>query len=344
MADENSAPAAATGETTPFHSIDAAVSHLDQEQERQQKAEAPTPAEADKEPASEIVEDEAPAQEAAATDDEPAEEAEAPADDAEPEGETDDEDEVVHGNAKARLRDGTVVAVADLKKAFGELQELKRQGGDITTQRAEVDKAKAEIQQLKQHLDKVLPIALQVANETVPPAPEEALWDTDPIEAMQQQRRHDAGRQRLAELQSGQKADTETKQKEQAAALEAYVKEQQQLLRDKLPEVRKPETAKAFYEDVVKYGTTAYGFSQDEINQAYDHRLMLLMKDAVAYKKLQSAKPKAVEKAKDAIPVQKPGRRIAPSEKATTDRDAAFKKLAPNGTFTDHRVCGALPR
>jgi hypothetical protein len=60
---------------------------------------------------------------------------------------------------------------------------------------------------------------------------------------------------------------------------------------------------------------------------------MLLMKDAVAYKKLQSAKPKAIEKAKDAIPVQKPGRRIAPSEKAATDRDAAFKKLAPNGTF-----------
>lgn len=55
-------------------------------------------------------------------------------------------------------------------------------------------------------------------------------------------------------------------------------------------------TLESIYGNVVKN----YGFSQDELNNVYDHRLVLMMKDAAAYKELQSKKAEVTKKVDNA--------------------------------------------
>src|ERR1044072_1105475 len=78
-----------------------------------------------------------------------ADKAEAAKADAEPDA-TSEPDEIIHGNAKTRLRDGTVVAVADLKKAHEKAKEYEAKQQEFDTRKAEVEPKLQAIQQQEQ--------------------------------------------------------------------------------------------------------------------------------------------------------------------------------------------------
>jgi hypothetical protein len=91
--------------------------------------------------------------------------------------------------------------------------------------------------------------------------------------------------------------------------------------------LKTPEAQKAFADDVLKIGQEHYGFTPQDLAQKMDHRDLLVLKDAIAYRKLQADKPKALEKVKDVPPVtvQAPGRRVSAPERAA---QAVSDKLA----------------
>ena len=126
----------------------------------------------------------------------------------------------------------------------------------------------------------------------------------------------------------------EARRQEETKQHEQYVSGERDRLVEKMPELKVPEKAKAFYTDVLAHAEH-YGFTREDVDQAYDHRLWPLMRDAIAYRKLQAAKPKVMEKARNAAPVKPPGRRQAPSEGKAVDESAAWEKLKRTGEFDD---------
>lgn len=270
----------------------------------------------------------------------PASEAEPTADEAEPqpgaedapepEAEPDAEPEA-HGNMRTRLRDGTVTTVGELKKAFGELQELKRLQPEITTARQEIEQTKAHLSQRQQQLEQVLPIAVQAIQSAVPPEPPDELWDTDPIEAGRLQRLHDRAKRQRDEL-VGQA------QQAQAEAFQAYVREQQSKLLGKAPELRDPEKAKAFYGDYIAVAEEL-GFSREEADATHDHRLVSgmvrLWRDAKKWRELQAAKPRVAAKTEGAVPVAAPGRRPAPGEHGNSQIKTLEQRANQSGRMED---------
>jgi hypothetical protein len=326
MADEQNAAPAGDGEGTGALSLDDAVATLNgpEEQDQQPKVEA---------------EGEADQPEAQA--EETGEEPDSPAEEAEPESEGEPEEEIVHGNAKTRLRDGSVVAVADLKKAFAELQEFRRQGiTDFPAQKQEIEQAKAQVQSQRQIIEEALPQLQHLAQSAIPPAPDDALWEADPIEAINQQRRYDQAVARLNQVQATHKALVA--EQEKAAKLEAdRVKtEHETRLVEARPDLKDPDKRKAF-EDAFLKAATAMGFSDDEVKPVYDHRLkagiVSLVEKAAKWDALQASKPKVVEKTREAPPVkvQQPGRRVAPSERRSAEVDEMSKRLSKTGSLDD---------
>jgi hypothetical protein len=75
------------------------------------------------------------------------------------------------------------------------------------------------------------------------------------------------------------------------------------------------------------------------MDNTHDHRLILgvmtLAEKAAKWDKLQADKPKALEKAKDALPVQQPGRRVQPSERRGAEVDELSKRLSKTGSLDD---------
>ena len=106
---------------------------------------------------------------------------------------------------------------------------------------------------------------------------------------------------------------------QQQEAVDAYRKEQQQLLSMKIPEFASPEKAEAVKGEIKQALTQHYGFGPEEVtgwlNGPADHRYVQIARDAAAYRKMKSEQSTTTKKLSAKPKVVKPGA-SAPREKS----------------------------
>ncbi len=134
-----------------------------------------------------------------------------------------------------------------------------------------------------------------------------------------------------AKQQAGQsilQQQQEAQNKHQAGMQEIVQKEAQMLV-EKLPEWSNPEAAQAQQKTMSSFLTSAYGFSEQDVAQVYDHRLVLLALDAQKYREGRAAGKVAEKKIKKLPKLIKPGARRtagADNAKAVKKRRITLKK------------------
>ncbi len=127
-------------------------------------------------------------------------------------------------------------------------------------------------------------------------------------------------------------ADEETKRL--TAETKKFVDEQQQLLVTALPSWRDPEVAKREYGEIDEYAKSR-GITQQELGSVIDHRLMLILRDASKYHKLQKARPSVTKKAEKAPPAASPGARKTKGQRDSEKAAASRKRLRETGHVDD---------
>jgi hypothetical protein len=267
--------------------------------------------------------------------DEPGQEPEPAAGEAdEPAGEPAEPEEAekqdfIPGNALTRMQDGSVRPVGELKKAWGELQELKQGQGDLTAARQQIDQERASLQQRAQELDQLI---AQMGQSGIPDPASDELWETDPIAASQQDRRHNLAKQRHDQLVAEQKRKSDE-------ARTAYAVEQGRKLLEAAPELNDPVKAQEFGK-VFTAAVSVMGMKPHEVDvSSLDHRAVLgvvkLYEKAAKWDQLQADKTKAAKKAEGAAPVQAPGRRLNPGENRDSQLEALHKRARQTGSLED---------
>jgi hypothetical protein len=260
-----------------------------------------------------------------------------PALEAEPESEP-EADKLVHGNAKTRLSDGTVVAVADLKKSLGKLREYEAKLPDLSAYEQRVRAQAAELAQQQQLLQRALPVALETARSNIPPPPDQSLLQTDPIAHYEQMQAHQAGVMRVRQMEAAAAARNQHVARQQQVQFESYLAEQSNQLADKIPDVRDPAKRETIQKGFVDTAGR-YGFSAEEVNSVYDHRLLHMVHDlsakAAAYDKLiakqGTQKQVAQQKAQNAVPVAAPQRRVTQTETKSEQKQELMKRVRATG-------------
>ena len=99
-------------------------------------------------------------------------------------------------------------------------------------------------------------------------------------------------------------------QSEQKQQFDSYLQQQQKSLVSKLPEFSNPEKASQL-KSSMKSTLNSYGFNDQEIAQVNDHRIVMLVNDAMKYRNLQKAKPNIAKK------ISKPGKVFSSGVKQT---------------------------
>jgi hypothetical protein len=151
-----------------------------------------------------------------------------------------------------------------------------------------------------------------------------ALADQDPQQAIRLQAAHT---RLLQQREAKQREFFETKQ--QAEALTAQ--QRQRALEQAAAELKKavpdftPKMAQAIREN-----TRAYGFSDAELENVTDHRLVLALKDAMSWRQLQAQKPQAMKKVAEAPRSIKPQ---APAPKR--ENQSAAERLKKTGRASE---------
>ena len=101
-----------------------------------------------------------------------------------------------------------------------------------------------------------------------------------------------------------------------------------------MPEFGDAQKATKLRENLVRGGSEFYGYQPEEIGNVMDHRAVMVLKDAVAYRNLMAGKDKAAKKVAGAKPVVKPGaKKVGDGKKTIQQRRKA--KLGQSGRIED---------
>ena len=229
---------------------------------------------------------------------------------------------------KVRLRDGTEYSGADIKRDLDALRNVRKLQDELKAEQAQFQERSAKVTQHEQVFSQLGPHAYKILVDNlpeVPPFPDQKLAQEDFYSYQEQMAAHLNGKhlreQKIAEInqfQQASKLQQEAAQKQAEVEQLKFAEQQRDELLRKIPDLRDPVKAAKFRDDFVAAGKS-YGFNDDEL-MVYDHRVILMARDAMAYKKLKANPPKPVVPAKTAsAPVVGGGSRETPGAGAAAD-------------------------
>ena len=214
---------------------------------------------------------------------------------------------------------------ADYTKKTMEASE-QRKAADAEIQKAQQERA-IYAQKLQQQ-EAVLSAALQEQQKI----DWEQLLNNDPVEFMRQKHLSEQRQAALQQTMQEQHFLRQQFQAEQAISMQRFLSEQQEQLLAKLPEWKDEGKAKAEKQALREFLSES-GYSEDEIGNAADHRMIIIARDAMRFREMMN-KAKAASKKVENVPqrVERPAAGSAPS---IDKRSAQFQKLSKSGRVED---------
>ena len=231
--------------------------------------------------------------------------------------------------------DGVVkkVTLSELKRGYAGQDYIQKTMEQNALQKKEVEQLSEVMQQDRQRLQELIS-SLEQGNAPMPPKqPSKELQNSDPLgylEAMEQYREDVAQYQ---QFQQQTQAELEKARQQEYAASQAYAQQQAELLRQEIPELNDPEKSKQLMTDITDVATNYYKVPQEVLGALTHGWEFKIMRDAVAYRKLQETKGKVEEKTKAARPMVKPGAKPSKSQNSAKKRQQAKANMRKRGTL-----------
>jgi hypothetical protein len=280
------------------------------------------------------------AQDQVESEDTAAEEVDAYTDESTDEGETDTEEDAPAEQLFSVKVDGRdqQVPLTELLRGYSGQAYIQKGMKEVASARQETTAVYEALQAERQQLAQVFQAAQSGQIPMQPPSmPSEDLLSKDPIGYLEARVRYDKD---LASYQNAQGLRQQLEAQDAENRMQshrAYLAEQQQQLARAIPALAKPETAAKVKQDLINAGTQVYGFTNDELEQVADHRLLRVLHDAAQYRRIISGKA-AVEKQaqqQQRTPVIKPGARPAAQASKNVTTEKAKVQMKRTGSIDD---------
>jgi hypothetical protein len=242
-------------------------------------------------------------------------------------------------SAKVTLDDGTVITVADLKRNNLFQRDYTKKTTELKARETEVETLKSEVSQQAQSLDQFREYAAWYAEQHLPKQPEPFKGNrlTDPMGYLAWSEENDKWQAHAQAWQQFQQQKTVVEQQKagetQKQAETRLARERDALLKA-IPVLKDPVKGKQTWEAIVSGASEHYGISAEEVNTVGDHRMLVALRDALAYRRIKAQAPK-VQAQVAAKPAMKPGKRTAPQAAVSKERQARSERLRNSGSFHD---------
>lgn len=223
-------------------------------------------------------------------------EAEADLEDAGDESEDEEGQEQSEASPKIKLKGGEYT----LDELEAKLAELERGGlreADYTRKTQEVAQARktlethaARISQAEADFNSGLQLVEAILSKHVPAPPDASMLQKDPLGYLEAKESYDAQIRTLEQIVGIQSRQSERQAAESKEKRAEYLRAEQARLFEKAPELKSAEGRAKFFEEANKHGEF-YGLSPADIGGIEDHRALMVLKDAIAYRTLKATTP-----------------------------------------------------
>ena len=223
------------------------------------------------------------------------------------------------------------VTLDELKNGYSRDADYRRKTEELSYDKkqfmSESEKQRQDYSSKLNELNQLMSVAQQQLQTEINSADLEKLYEEDPTEAARIEHRLRRKQEKLNQAM-------EKTQSEQRKQFESFLSDQKKQLASKMPEFSDPAKASQLASSM-KTTLNNYGFNDQEISQVYDHRIVMLVNDAMKYRKMQNSKPNLAKK------ITKPGRVFSSGVKKDkaeinlTKRKEKLSRLKKTGSIKD---------
>ena len=221
------------------------------------------------------------------------------------------------------------VTLDELRNGYSRDADYRQKTEELSNQRknfqSESEKQRLNYSQKLNQVNELMSMAQKELNAEKNSVDLEQMYEDDPTEAMRVEHRLRKKQERLDSV----KAKTQAEQKIQ---FDTFLQEQKQLLEKKMPEFTDPAKVSTLKANM-KSTLNNYGFNDQEVAQVYDHRIVMLVNDAMKYRNLQNSKPNLAKKISKPGKVFSSGVKQGKSESNLKLRREKFSRLKKSGSM-----------
>ena len=221
------------------------------------------------------------------------------------------------------------VTLDELRNGYSRDADYRQKTEELSHQRkqfqSESEKQRQDYSQKLNELNQRLSNAQQDLNAEINSADLDKLYEEDPTEAARVERK-------LKKKQDALNQSIQQTQTEQRQQFETFLQDQQRKLVSKMPEFSDPVKASSLKANM-KSTLNNYGFNDQEVAQVYDHRIVMLVNDAMKYRSMQNSKPNIAKKITKPSKPFSSGVKQSKSEANLKLRRDKFSRLKKSGSM-----------
>ena len=184
------------------------------------------------------------------------------------------------------------VTLDELRNGYSRDADYRRKTEELSNDRknfhSQSEKQRQDYSQKLNEMNQLLSNAQQELNTEINSADLEALYEEDPAQAAKIEHRL----RRKQEMLNHAIQKTQSEQKQQ---FDGYLQTEKTKLVNNIPDFADPGKASTLKNNMRSH-LAKYGFNDSEIAQVYDHRILMLVNDAMKFGNLQKAKPNIAKK------------------------------------------------
>ena len=223
------------------------------------------------------------------------------------------------------------VTLDELKSGYSRDADYRRKTEELSLQRqqfqSEAEKQRQDYSNKLNELNQLMSLAQNQINAEFASVDLERLYEEDPTEAARIEHKLKRKQEKFAEAVNKTRF-------EQQKHLQEIIKLQENELVKKLPEFSDAEKSKQLKSQMRGY-LNSYGFQDQEISQIYDHRIVMLVNDAMKYRNMQKLKPNLASKIAKPGKVLTSGMKKDKSDVAFGQRKEKLNRLKKSGNLKD---------
>lgn len=228
------------------------------------------------------------------------------------------------------------VTLAELKRGYAGQDYIQKGMEENANTRKSLDQDAMSVQQDRERLDQLIGQLQQGTAPRMPERPSRELQDSDPVGYLEAMENYRSDVEAYNKFQTDVKEQLEKKQQQEFEQQQRYTAEQAELLKKEIPELADPEKGKKLVEDIRTVAVSHYGVPEEILGSLVHGWEFKIMRDAVAYQKLQQSKKTKVEaKSKRARPHAKPGAKKSQGQTQVRQRQQAEAKMRKTGSIKD---------
>lgn len=251
------------------------------------------------------------------------------------EEQTDVEEEALQPQTFTVKVDGQEVEVTqdELINGYSRQQDYTRKTQELAQQRKTIEQQQAELAQRDAIYSQLLPkMEAQLKGELANEPDWNALYEDDPVGYVREKQLWDEKKEKLNAVNAEQQRLQQEALVKQQQQIAQFVEYGNQKLLEIIPEWQNPEVATKEKLAISEYAVNTLGYTPEEIQQVYDYRALLGLRNAwLNSKTVEATKKKPTQKAP--ARVARPGTTNRP--KTTAPVKKAKQRLAKTGKIQD---------